>query len=302
MRMKGITRAARMIATCTITAMMPLAVAAVGYGPEKPHPLAGTWSGRGEGGQQIEIEINEDASGQWCYWFANGGLASGSIADRVAEANTITWWEGDHQKDQLTKSTNRRNEALFVEEASNGARATTPLRPARSIRCLDRFDLGQEPGTETQEPQQGEGLIGTWTGIIFGNDNHIEVRIEAIDEAGMVRGRYCTEAPAESGGIMTLWDMDPKGGFRARKSKEEDRLQMAIRWPGSVNEVEMWLDEDGEMRWLIKMDARKFGNKDHRGGWLQRGIQAGGCLQRTTPKPATRTRRVAGPATPDNGK
>ena len=129
---------------------------------------------------------------------------------------------------RMTDSRRRRGEV--IESGVSGNRRwtlVTHMRPMRRERCSHTF-LHVPSTTPIDGVDAARPLIGTWSGQWPDTGNLAEVEIGSIDNSGTVRGRYRTKW--RIGGGRTLWDMDPKRGFKAKLIHDGRAVRMTIPW------------------------------------------------------------------------
>ena len=196
---------------CVHDAMAETAAAA-------PHALAGTWSGTGKAGNEVEVHVEDDGGGRWCYWFSNKGMKTNAIKDPTISERQIAWHIAG-TRTTLTLTGDDGNRAVFQADERGVARNLTTMHRARYVRCLDRFRPEGGPVTVPERGPDTAPIIGRWTGNWRNGSSKVGVIIARIDSRGRAYGRYCSRWRGKHNhGTLTLFDMDPRGGFLATAS------------------------------------------------------------------------------------
>ena len=89
-------------------------------------------------------------------------------------------------RSQIPSSSRWRRETCTV----NGWLQSMRVRRARSLRCLDRFDVRENPPEPAAPIVQSEGLVGTWTGLMYSTDDRRGVAGSHRSGAGEVRAPF----------------------------------------------------------------------------------------------------------------
>ena len=258
----------------------------------------GAWAGETSDGRIIEGKIervNPDGSvkGMGCFRFANGGMRSSTLwKARLVSEDVLAMEDSTMRLEfRIIDSVRRRGEV--IESGVSGNRRwtlVTPMRPMRRERCSHRF-LDAPRTTPIGGVDDERPLIGAWSGRWPGTGNLAEVEFESIGSAGAVRGRYCTKW--RIGGGMTLWDMDPKRGFKARLIHDGRAVRMTIPWSRQgrrmKNLLTFTLENEGgmELRFIGRAATRE---EKHIVVAMARGVEPDGCLAMTTRLPPRKRR------------
>ena len=270
--------------------------------PRTGHAFNGAWAGKTRDGRIIEgtIErVNPDGTvkGRGCFLLANGGMRSSTLWKMRLVGEDVLAMEDSTMRLEFRMIDSVRRRGEVIESGiARGRRWTlvTRMRPMRRERCSHRF-LDVAETTPIVGGEAAQPLIGAWTGQWPDTGNLAEVEIESIESARSIRGRYCTQW--REGGGMTLWDIDPTRGFRARLIHNGRAVRMTIPWRARSGQrmkslLTFTLENDGGME-LRFIGRAGTGEEKHTVVAMARGAQPDGCLAMTTRLPP-RTRRASG--------
>ena len=157
----------------------------------------------------------------------------------------------------------------------------------RPMRCSDRFVL---EGTLKPEPEMRRDtpIVGVWTGRVKRRKMEWGMRLESVNEQGAVlRGRYCRRWPAR--GTFEIFDIDPGKSSWIRTEPDRRTAKMTTPFRNERDEHTITINEDDTMEIAFETNNRNVGGVVK----LQRGHREKGCLQRTTPAPALRSRPIS---------
>ena len=264
------------------------------------HPAIGAWNGNGKAGNRLEIVVDDVSSdqtvnGSRCYWFSNKGMRANRLEDSLAHAvgDRIRWREG---RFRVSFNAENARTAKWTSRTTAGPDSTTVrLRPMEKTRCTDRFKFdAQIPDDDTNIETAGANpIIGVWEGTWIGGTGRVGLIIDSVNEQGRARGRYCTRIVEDEGGKpgrkgqMTLWDIETQT-FPGR-ADEQGNLTFSVGWwinDEHVKDTLTFRPDDGRLRLDYQTDGKPW-----RKATLFPGHHERGCVHRTTPNPAKRSRQ-----------
>ena len=278
------------LAAVTLTA----AWAAGGVEAQARHGLEGAWSGRDAKGTTIEVIVEKvletgKIEGRWCFQYANKGILGGTLDKARLEDPTTMRWRPGRRVNQLTLKDAGQRRAEWAEVRSAGTKPSpTPMRPMRSMRCSDRFVFEGEHEVKLMQLDDAP-VLGAWSGVNKHRKREGAALFTSVDDQGRIlEGRYCRRWTAT--GMMDVFDIGPGQAAFGQMTPDGRSVKVTMPWRNGQAEHTFTLDDKGVMR-VKSRGPWEGGTKNTR---LERGLREEGCLQRTTPTPAERSRRLSG--------